>query len=1069
MNRSTLRPGYRWVSLTLLVSLVCTFALHGAPPPIASAQVLITNPGSPYTQNFDTLANTGTSNPWSDNATLEGWYATRQTGGAFTAYRADNGAGNTGALYSFGSTSSSERALGSIASGTPGNIAFGVRLRNDTGATITDLVVSYTGEQWRNGNNTAQHRLDVAYQTGTNLTNPLAGTWTDVDVLDFTGPITGSTATALDGNAAANRVAIAATIVLNPALAPGQEVMLRWFDPNDASNDHGLAIDDLTITANSSAGNAPIVAACPATLTTNEGVATSTGLSARDADGVVVSATITSTPVSGISLIDFAPAAGAGLTATVTLSVADNVAPGTYNVVVQFANNDSAPQTTDCTVAVTVNPPAGSCPAPPATLRAIATIQGGGLLSPFNGQTTSVQGVVVGDFQGASGLNGFFIQDPIGDGDPATSEGLFVYIPPTNSRSNIDVNVGDLVQVTGTVDEFGDPATGRSLTEIDTVTELTICGTTDPLLPASVTLPETTEGDLERYEGMYITIPHTMTVSQNFFQGRFGQVTLAAGGRLYNPTNQFAPNSPQALALADENARRLLVLDDGSSAQNPNPIPYIGADDTLRAGDTVSNLSGILDFGAINANSPPTRDFRLHPTTAPIFTRVNARPAAPDPVEGNLTVASFNVLNYFTTIDQTGAACFPSGTRSDCRGADSATEFQRQADKIVAAISTMNADVVGLMEIENNGETAVNDLVSRLNSVMGADTYAAIADPEGFQSLPGGDDAIKVALIYKPASVTPVGAAVASASSAFANARAPLAQTFSLADDDSVSFTVIVNHFKSKSCSGASGANRDQGDGQGCFNADRVRQAQALLAFIAELQAATDDDDVLVIGDLNAYNQEDPVRTLTNGGLVNELSRWVGATPYSYIFDGLAGALDHALSTPGLSIQVTGATEWHINTDEPSVIDYNTEFKPQDLYAPHAYRSADHDPVIVGLNLSNDPVNQPIGARCPATLTTFTGAATTAQLSARDPDGAVVSAAITSTPVSGISLTNLIPAAAAGQTASVTLEVGANAAPGTSAVTVQFANHDSAPQTASCTIAVTVNLRYTIYMALVQR
>lgn len=957
MNGLSHRSRYRTVHLTLIIGLVLTLLATGIPtPPTASAQVSITTLGSPYTQNFNTLANSGTSNPWSDNSTLEGWYATRQNGGTFTTYRADNGLSNTGALYSFGTSGDNERALGSIASGTPSTIYYGVRLRNDTGSVIASFDISYTGEQWRNGGNIAQHQLDFSYQTGATLTSLTSGTWNDVDALDFTGPITGSTASSLDGNASTNRLARTATITLT--LNPNQEVMLRWVDVDNSGADHGLAIDDLSITANGSGGNPAIIPSCPTNLSTTAGTATSANLSARDPDGTVVSAQITSATVSGISLSGFSPAAGVGLTATVTLNVADTTAEGTYDVVVEFANNDGTPQTSACTVRVVVNPPPGSCPAVPgdAPLRSIPAIQGVGATSPFSGTNATIRGIVVGDFQGSTGLNGFFVQDPNGDSDPVTSDGIFVFIPAANSFSSVNVNVGDPVQISGQVREFGDTAAARTLTQIDFVTALAICGNTATISPTTVTLPENVEGELERYESMFITIPHTMTVSQNFFQGRFGQLTLSAGGRLYNPTNQFVPNSAEALALANENARRLLVLDDGRSSQNPNPIPYIGADNTLRAGDTVSNLTGLLDFGPINANSPATRDFRLHPTSPPSFTRVNERSAAPAAVGGNVKVASFNVLNYFTTIDQSGAQCFPSNTRSDCRGADSAAELERQRNKLVAALSAIDADVVGLMELENNGATAINDLVNALNAAMGANTYAAVADPANFNTLPGGGDAIKVALIYKPATVTPIGPAQAPNNAAFTIGRVPVAQTFHRTDNAEAIFTVIVNHFKSKSCSGATGADQDQGDGQSCFNATRVQQAEALLGFINDLQTSTGDNDVLVIGDLNAYNKEDPIRTLTTGGLVNELERFI-PNPYSFIFDGLSGALDHALSTASLSSQITGVTEWHINTDEPSVIDYNTEFKPQDLYTPTPYRSSDHDPVIVGINVTAPPPN----------------------------------------------------------------------------------------------------------------
>ncbi|OYW33555.1 MAG: hypothetical protein B7Z51_01135 [Methyloversatilis sp. 12-65-5] len=200
-------------------------------------------------------------------------------------------------------------------------------------------------------------------------------------------------------------------------------------------------------------------------------------------------------------------------------------------------------------------------------------------------------------------------------------------------------------------------------------------------------------------------------------------------------------------------------------------------------------------------------------------------------------------------------------------------------------------------------------------------------------------------MIYKPAKVVPVGSAISDA--ATVHNRPPLAQTFAAANGER--FTVIVNHFKSKSCRDAAGVEADRGDGQGCWNPLRVQQAAALQTFIQQLPGQGGVADVLVIGDLNAYAKEDPVLALTSGGLSN-LAAGIGLN-YTYTFDGESGALDHALASVTLAGKVSGITQWHINTDEPFVIDYNTEFKPQDLYAPTAFRSSDHDPVLIGLNL----------------------------------------------------------------------------------------------------------------------
>ncbi|OYW63767.1 MAG: hypothetical protein B7Z32_11880 [Hydrogenophilales bacterium 12-64-13] len=585
-----------------------------------------------------------------------------------------------------------------------------------------------------------------------------------------------------------------------------------------------------------------------------------------------------------------------------------------------------------CALALMFSPFAGAV--------SIPEIQGSGTSSPLLGQTVSTEGIVT-----KLNNNGFYLQDAVGDGDPATSDGIFVF-----TSSAPTVAVGDRVSLTAEVAEYNtgsasNPVTSANpLTELADIVSLEVLSSGNVIVPTVIDFPETTEGELERYEGMLVRLDTPLVASQNFFQGRYGQVTLAAGSRLLKPTNLYRPGTAEALALAGENARRRIVLDDGTSSQNPSPIPYIGEDNTLRAGDTLPGLTGVIDYGLATNDSMGLADYRIHPAEPVVFERVNARPATPPAVGGNVRVASFNVLNYFTTLDQSGAACFPGGTRSDCRGADSATEFIRQQDKIVAALATLDADVVGLIEIENNGETAVNNLVDALNARLGDSVYASIGLPEGGT----GGDAIRVAMIYKPARLALDGQAASDIDPI--HDRPPLAQGFAAANGER--FTVVVNHFKSKgSCPAAGDPDADQGDGQGCWNVLRQQQATALDTFVKARQSAAQDSDVIVMGDLNAYGREDPIAALLDAGYQDLLSAYNGQAAYSYVFDGEAGTLDHALATASLGTQVTGAATWAINADETSVIDYQTEFKPEDFYAPDAYRSSDHDPVLVGLQL----------------------------------------------------------------------------------------------------------------------
>lgn len=601
----------------------------------------------------------------------------------------------------------------------------------------------------------------------------------------------------------------------------------------------------------------------------------------------------------------------------------------------------------------------GTCGTGTPPARTIMEIQGSGSTSPWVGQQVTTSGVVT-----RVNNNGFFLQDPLGDGDPLTSDGLFVF-----TGSAPTVSVGQAVQLAGTVAEFNTGAAGNADTAAHPVTELTgisalvVQASGQVITPTVITFPETVNDELERVEGMLVTIGGPLTASQNFFQGRYGQVTLSAGGRLETPTNRHRPGSAEALSLADANARQRIILDDGTSQQNPNPTPYLGEGDTLRAGDTVAAVTGVVDYGLATSSSAGMGDYMIHPTEPVVFTRANPRTAAPPPLPGNLSLASFNVLNYFTTFTdgtdafgRSGQGCDLSGVNlpQNCRGADNLAEFQRQRAKIVAAIAAIQADAVGLVEMQNNGATAVQNLVDGLNEQLGAGTYAVVPDP----AQGSGSDAIKVAMIFKPGRLQRV-AASQSDTDAVHN-RPPLAQTFAAPNGERL--TLVVNHLKSKgSCPSPDdpddSGNQDIGDGQGCWNARRVAQAQRTATWVASLAGGAGTDAALLLGDLNAYAQEDPIIALTDSGYADQIARF-NRFGYSYVFDGAAGRLDHALATPTLAGRLTDAIVWHINADEPSVIDYNTEFKqPQcgtcgpDLYTPAADRSSDHDPVLTGLYL----------------------------------------------------------------------------------------------------------------------
>jgi predicted extracellular nuclease len=573
----------------------------------------------------------------------------------------------------------------------------------------------------------------------------------------------------------------------------------------------------------------------------------------------------------------------------------------------------------------------GAC-GDPATL--IHDVQGNGGTTPLSGQKLVIEGVVVGDFQ--SGLGGFYVQEEAADvdADPATSEGVLVV------GGAFAVNAGDVVRVLGTANErFGQTA-------LTGVSDVKVCAAGAAVAETVVTLPVADLAELEAREGMLVRFDQTLTISENFQLGRFGEVLLS-NGRLPQPTQIAAPGAP-ANEIAAANLLNQVILDDNSNVQNPDPIVYpdpeLTADNTLRAGDTVTGLSGILafDFGA----------YRVLPVETPAFVHANPRADAPEvSPHASLKIASFNVLNFFNGDGQGGG--FPTS-----RGADTAEEFARQKAKTVAALKAIDADIVGLIEIENDGygpTSAIAELVSALNALYPRPAYKFI-NP-GVAKI--GTDEIAVGFIYKSAKVKPRGAARILDNSFDARYRdtlnrPALAQTFAEARGDE-RFTVVVNHFKSKGSDCNDVGDPDIGDGQGNCNLTRLAAAEVLAAWLATDPTGSRDSDFLIIGDLNSYAMEDPIRALEAGVFFNLVKRHVGDEAYSFVFDGQSGYLDHALANRSMLLQVASVAEWHINADEPISLDYNVEFKSVDqqtsLYTPGPYRSSDHDPVVVGLAL----------------------------------------------------------------------------------------------------------------------
>ncbi|MCZ2839987.1 ExeM/NucH family extracellular endonuclease [Modestobacter sp. VKM Ac-2985] len=590
-------------------------------------------------------------------------------------------------------------------------------------------------------------------------------------------------------------------------------------------------------------------------------------------------------------------------------------------------------------------PPAAGevCDAP--VTHEIGEVQGAAATTPLDGATVTVEGVVVGD---VPGLSGFYLQDADGDGDPATSDGVFVF-------SSVEVDLGDTVAVTGAAEEYFEQTQVRGEANVGICADGTVAD-----LPAATLLDlPADDAARERVEGMLVAPVDILTVSEVYALTSYGELTLSEGGLLVQPTELARPGAG-ADAIAAENALRRIVLDDAQSSRvSVTTAPYLSPETPVRVGDQLTSTEPLVLGYGFDA-------WRLQPadgTADGVFAPQNTRPAAPGEVGGDVQLGAFNVLNYFLTFGGVG------------RGAPNQAEFEEQAGKIVPAINALDADVVTLMEIEDtdstgltpgNADTALADLVTRLNTDAGSQKWAYVAFPEELYAVDR--DVIRNAIIYQPAAVTPVGDSVGLVDeSVWSNAREPIAQTFT-ADGDA--FTVVANHFKSKGGTGT-GDNAET-DGQGNFNGDRMRQAESLAAFGDRLEAQTGDPDVVLMGDFNAYTQEDPIEALRDEGFVN-LGEEFDPGRYSYVFNALSGSLDHALATAELAAKVTDVVHWNINSVESFAYQYAGD---PELYAADPYRSSDHDPLLLGIDLQEatvEPEPEPEPLLCQGLEPTLVG------------------------------------------------------------------------------------------------
>lgn len=570
------------------------------------------------------------------------------------------------------------------------------------------------------------------------------------------------------------------------------------------------------------------------------------------------------------------------------------------------------------------------------------------------GQNYTLRGVITADYRYENGFSGFYIQTVDSKAKPNVSNAIFVYIPASSSVKG--GQVGDEVILRGRLTAY------QNQLQIDQLQQdILTCNSNmaNQVQPKSVDLPFNSLTDLtanspQLYQGMLVKLPQTLTISENYNYGRFGELSLSKE-RLFIPTNLYPPLSAEAKALAQKNLLSKIILDDGYNNQNRTPwLPQsFSATNSLRSGDQLKNIEGILEYRFNGWRIQPIQGRNL----PELVTKTPSRPNVATKDTRLIRAAAFNVLNY-----DNGKTGFPTE-----RGASSQSEFDKQHLKIIKALKSIDADVYGLMEIANNGYDK-NSAIAYLTQALGADWKYVV--PENQDRL--GTDVIAVAIIYNSKRVKPVNKPVVL--DLGDKNRSTIAQTFQPISGKQM-FTIIPNHLKSKGCTGVdtNTTDADQKDGQGCWNPTRVKAVEQLVQWMAKNPTQVEKPNILVLGDMNSYAKEDPIQVFEKANykvLLNDKVVGQGEQAYSYVFGvssnaegyGGAGNLDHAIADANLYSKVKKAFTWHINADEPTVLDYNEEYKTDAqkalFFSEDAYRSSDHDPVIVDLDMS-DAENKP--------------------------------------------------------------------------------------------------------------
>ncbi len=532
---------------------------------------------------------------------------------------------------------------------------------------------------------------------------------------------------------------------------------------------------------------------------------------------------------------------------------------------------------------------------------AISAIQGKDWYSPLQDSTVTVRGIVTSADPG----KGFYIEES-GVVEPAqSSRALYV---ADASLSGL-VTPGQQLTLSGRVDETG--AKKDTLTSLADVTSHALCAENLDLPLTRAELPMDSE-NREALEGMRLAFEQALTIT-DIYNFHRGETTLSAKGVLRVPTEIRMPGGDAGQQARKNRSRSIDALLPGATFE-PSPV-----------GSTLREVMGVLGHDG--------NEQQLLLEYWQIAESPRAAVLAP-PAPGDLRIVSSNLLNFFNGDGRGGG--FPTE-----RGAKTLLDFENQKDRTQAATAMMRADLLAVQELENDGfgEFSAAQSLVELLSQAGHGDYAFIAPSEDRI----GNDIITVGLFYRPQALEPIGSAHVLYAPEFDGlSRPPLAQLFRHRDSGA-NLLVAVNHLKSKGRCPESGENTDQEDGQGCWNQSRAAAVQALVPWLKSLSLDVGSDHVLILGDMNAWRNEEPIEQFKAAGYVDLVEERSGLPQHSFLYWGQTGTLDYAFASPALSVNARQAQIWHINADWPGGMDLPEPW----------LRMSDHDPVIVDFNFSH--------------------------------------------------------------------------------------------------------------------